>query len=53
MGTWFYNFTCRYPVSLIPLFERLFSPIHIFSSFVKNQMVVAAWVYIGSPYSIP
>jgi hypothetical protein len=32
---------CRYPF----VEEPIFSPIYVFATFVKNQMIIAAWVY--------
>jgi hypothetical protein len=46
--------TCGYSVFLTPFVkETALSPIHVFASYVSNQMAVAVWVYFWNFDSIP
>jgi hypothetical protein len=45
---------CRYPVFPAPFVEKaVFSSVHTLASIIKNQVAVAAWIYVQVIYSVP
>ena len=50
----FSSFTDSWPVSPEPLVEEtVFSPLCIFASFLKDKMVMRAWISLWTFYFVP
>ena len=50
----FFFFTCRHPVFPAPFIEEaVLAPLYILASFVKNKVLISAWVYFWAFYLVP
>ena len=50
----FVAFTCSCPVFPAPLIEEaVFSPLYILASFIKNKVIIGAWVFLWAFYPVP
>ena len=51
---YFHSFTCSCPVLPASFIEEaVFAPLYILASFVKNKVLIGAWVYFWAYYLVP
>ena len=51
---WFHSFTSSWPVFPAPLVEdTIFSPLYIFTSFIKDKVSIGAWIYLWTFCFVP